>query len=71
MDFKLHALLRVVKLIWLFVVRIPRTHVPNFWSFLLLRTAAKKWSQSVVMIQEYCELHSFSLKVIPDTLTWS
>ena len=42
-------------------------HVRNFWSFLLLSTAAKKWSQTVMMIQEYCEVHYFRFKVIPDT----
>ena len=51
-------------------VRIWRTHVPNLWSFLLLGTVVKKWLQPVVIILVYCELHSASLKVIADTLTW-
>ena len=38
---------------------------------ILLGTAVKNWSQAVMMIQEYCELHYFLFKVILDTLTWS
>lgn len=70
-DFKLHALLRVAIFIWPFAVSNLRMHVLNFWSFILLITAAKKWSQPVMVIQEFCELHSFSVKVILDMLTWS
>ncbi len=46
---------RVAKLTWPFIWRIRHTYVRYFYSFLLIGTAAKNWSQPAVMTYEYCE----------------